>query len=69
MNIRTAIPADTPAIRDVARRSLQASYTLSPQTITTGIEEGYAEDQLEEGTPKTNSRRVSNRTTVSCWWQ
>jgi len=48
MNIRTATPADTPAIRDVARRSLQASYTLSPQTITTGIEEWYGETQLAE---------------------
>lgn len=48
MNVRTATPADTPSIRDVARRSLQASYTLSPQTITTGIGEWYGEAQLEE---------------------
>lgn len=47
MEIRTAKSGDTPAIRDVARRSLQASYSLSPQTITTGIEEWFGETQLE----------------------
>ncbi|MFB6200747.1 MAG: GNAT family N-acetyltransferase [Halorhabdus sp.] len=48
MEIRTATPGDKPAIRDVARRSLQSSYSLSPQTITTGIEEWYGEEPLEE---------------------
>lgn len=48
MEMRTATPADKPAIRDVARRSLQSSYSLSPQTITSGIEEWYGEDQLDE---------------------
>ncbi|WP_181687139.1 GNAT family N-acetyltransferase [Halorhabdus salina] len=46
MEIRTAREADKPAIRDVARRSLQASYSLRPQTITSGIEEWYNEAQL-----------------------
>ncbi|MFC7249688.1 GNAT family N-acetyltransferase [Halomicroarcula sp. GCM10025324] len=48
MNIRTAEPADRPAIRDVARRSLQASYSLGPQAITSAIEEWYDEDRLDE---------------------
>ena len=48
MELRTATPGDKPAIRDVARRSLQSSYSLSPQTITSGIEEWYGEEQLDE---------------------
>lgn len=48
MEVRTARTSDKPAIRDVARRSLQASYSLSPQTITSGIEEWYGEAQLDE---------------------
>lgn len=48
MEIRAAVPADRPAIRDVARRSLQASYSLSPQAITTAIEEWYDEVELGE---------------------
>ena len=48
MDIRTAKPADRPAIRDVARRSLQASYSLGPQAITSAIEEWYDEDRLAE---------------------
>ncbi|MBV0923645.1 GNAT family N-acetyltransferase [Halomicroarcula limicola] len=47
MNVRPASPADGPAIRDVARRSLQASYSLGPQAITSAIEEWYDEEQLE----------------------
>ena len=38
MSIRRAEVADKPAIRDVARRSLQASYSLGPQAITSAIE-------------------------------
>jgi len=48
MNCRPAEPADRPAIRDVARRSIQASYSLSPQAITDAIEEWYAESRLTE---------------------
>lgn len=48
MNVRTARPADRPAIRDIARRSLQASYSLEPQAITTAIEEWYGEERLAE---------------------
>ncbi|MDS0281168.1 GNAT family N-acetyltransferase [Haloarcula onubensis] len=46
MELRRARPADSPAIRDVARRSLGASYSLEPQAITNAIEEWYAEDRL-----------------------
>jgi ribosomal protein S18 acetylase RimI-like enzyme len=48
MEIRAASPADRPAIRDVARRSIQASYSLSPQAITSAIEEWYDEQRLGE---------------------
>ncbi|QSG15350.1 GNAT family N-acetyltransferase [Halapricum desulfuricans] len=48
MNVRPATPADRPAIRDIARRSLQTSYSLSPQAITGAIEEWYTEDNLCE---------------------
>jgi len=48
MEFRRARPADRPAIRDVARRSLQASYPLGPQAITSAITEWYSENQLAE---------------------
>ncbi|MFB6163358.1 MAG: GNAT family N-acetyltransferase [Halococcoides sp.] len=48
MNCRPAEAADRPAIRDVARRSIQASYSLSPQAITDAIEEWYAESRITE---------------------
>ncbi|MFC7075696.1 GNAT family N-acetyltransferase [Haloarcula halophila] len=48
MDIRPAEPADGPAIRDVARRSLQASYSLGPQAINSAIEEWYDEQRLAE---------------------
>ena len=46
--MRAARAADKPAIRDVARRSLQASYSLSPKAITTAIQEWYDEIELAE---------------------
>ncbi|WP_324663091.1 GNAT family N-acetyltransferase [Haloarcula sediminis] len=46
MELRRARPSDSPAIRDVARRSLGASYSLDPQAITSAIEEWYGEDRL-----------------------
>jgi len=48
MDIRRAEPADRPAIRDIARRSLQTSYSLSPQAITSAIEEWYDEGRLAD---------------------
>jgi ribosomal protein S18 acetylase RimI-like enzyme len=46
MNVQPASRADRPAIRDVARRSLQASYSLDPTAINTAIGEWYDEDAL-----------------------
>jgi ribosomal protein S18 acetylase RimI-like enzyme len=48
MDIRAATLADRPAIRDVARRSLQASYSLDAAAITTAIEEWYADTRLQD---------------------
>lgn len=48
MTVRRATPADRPAIRDIARRSLETSYSLSPQAITSAVEEWYGEDRLAE---------------------
>lgn len=48
MEIRHAEPSDRPAIRDIARRSLQASYSLSPQAITGAIQDWYDEDRLAD---------------------
>ncbi|MFC7142475.1 GNAT family N-acetyltransferase [Halosimplex aquaticum] len=48
MQVRTAASEDSPAIRDVARRSLQASYSLGPQAITTAVSGWYDEDALDE---------------------
>jgi len=48
MEIREATRADRPAIRDVARRSLEASYSLAPAAITSAIEEWYDENRLQE---------------------
>jgi ribosomal protein S18 acetylase RimI-like enzyme len=46
MEIREARADDRPAIRDVARRSLQASYSLAPTAIIGAIEEWYDENRL-----------------------
>jgi len=48
MEIREAIPRDRPAIRDIARRSLQTSYSLEPKAITGAIEEWYDENRLKD---------------------
>jgi len=48
MEIREAHVRDRPAIRDVARRSLEASYSLGPRAITGAIEEWYGESRLRE---------------------
>jgi ribosomal protein S18 acetylase RimI-like enzyme len=46
MELRRARPADRPAIRDAARRSLQASYSLGPQAINSAVDEWYGEGRL-----------------------
>ena len=48
MDVREAQPRDRPAIRDVARRSLEVSYTLSPGAINNAVEEWYDENRLTE---------------------
>ncbi|MFC7072546.1 GNAT family N-acetyltransferase [Halovenus rubra] len=48
MDIRDALPYDKPALRDVARRSLEASYPLDPTTITAAVDEWYAKETLDE---------------------
>jgi len=48
MNVREATPDDGDAIRSIARRSLEASYSLSPNTIEGAIEEWYDDDRLNE---------------------
>jgi ribosomal protein S18 acetylase RimI-like enzyme len=47
MEIREARPGDRPAIRDVARRSMQASYSLDPTAIIGAVEEWYDENRLK----------------------
>lgn len=49
MDIREATAADAAAIHDVAKRSLETSYSafLSPGTIESAISEWYAEDAIE----------------------
>jgi ribosomal protein S18 acetylase RimI-like enzyme len=46
MEIREARANDRPAIRDVARRSMQASYSLDPAAIIGAVEEWYDENRL-----------------------
>ena len=46
MEIREANTRDQPAIRDVARRSLEAPYSLGPRAITGAIEEWYDQNRL-----------------------
>ncbi len=48
MEIRKAESRDRPALRDVARRSLQASYPLEPKAITGALEQWYSEESLSE---------------------
>lgn len=46
MDVRQATADDGTAIREVARRSLEASYSLSPTTIEGAIEQWYDNDAL-----------------------
>lgn len=50
MDVRTASPADTDAIKRVARESLLGSYTgaLDDETIETAVEEWYGGDRLTD---------------------
>lgn len=46
MNIRTATPEDGTAVRAIARRSLEASYSLSPQTIESAVTQWYDDEGI-----------------------
>ncbi|RRJ32846.1 GNAT family N-acetyltransferase [Halocatena pleomorpha] len=46
MNIRTAKLEDGAAVRAVARRSLETSYSLSPQAIESAVTQWYNEEEL-----------------------
>ena len=48
MEIRGAEPADADAIREVAHRSMEASYTLSPQTIEGAVTQWYDDETIAE---------------------
>lgn len=48
MEVRPVTPDDGATIRDVARRSLEASYSLNPTTIESAIEQWYDEGELAE---------------------
>jgi len=48
MEVRNATPADAEAIRDIARRSMEASYSLSPAAIDTAVRNWYSDEQFAE---------------------
>ena len=47
MNIRDATSDDRGAIREIAQRSMEASYSLSPRTIESAIKQWYDQETLE----------------------
>ncbi|MFB6232988.1 MAG: GNAT family N-acetyltransferase [Haloarculaceae archaeon] len=48
MDFREARPDDRAAIREITRRSLETSYSLSPTTIEGAVEEWYSPEQYAE---------------------
>jgi ribosomal protein S18 acetylase RimI-like enzyme len=48
MNIREATTEDGDAVRRIAQRSMEASYSLSPRTIESAIKQWYDEQTLAE---------------------
>jgi ribosomal protein S18 acetylase RimI-like enzyme/ribosomal protein S27AE len=48
MEVRQATPAEGDGIRDVVERSMLASYSLAPGTITAAVEEWFGADPLAE---------------------
>lgn len=48
MKIREATPDDRETIRNITKRSLEASYSLSPTTIENAAKEWYGPDQFNE---------------------
>ncbi|MFB6180023.1 MAG: GNAT family N-acetyltransferase [Halorientalis sp.] len=47
MEVREATVDDQAAIREIAERSLEASYSLSPQTIESAVRQWYDPDEFE----------------------
>ncbi|HMB50580.1 MAG TPA: GNAT family N-acetyltransferase, partial [Natronoarchaeum rubrum] len=50
MDVRQAQPDDGEEIRTVARQSMYASYSMSPDTIDAAVEEWYDDDAIEDAT-------------------
>ncbi len=48
MKIREATASDGPAVRSIALRSMEASYSLSPSTIEGAVEQWYGPDRFDE---------------------
>ena len=48
MQVREATPADESAIRSIAKRSMEASYSLSPGAIEEAIQRWYSSDTFTE---------------------
>ncbi len=48
MEVRAAERSDVEAVREVSLRSMQASYTLSPQTIEGAVKQWYDDEAFEE---------------------
>ena len=48
MDVREATAADGPAVRSIAVRSMEASYSLSPSTIENAIRQWYGVDRFAE---------------------
>jgi len=48
MNVRAATREDATDIREIARRSLEASYSLSPKTIEGAVEQWYDSEELAD---------------------
>jgi ribosomal protein S18 acetylase RimI-like enzyme len=48
MEIREATPEDGPAVRSIALRSMEASYSLSPSVIESAIRQWYGPDSFRE---------------------
>lgn len=48
MDVREATSEDRSAIKEIARRSLEASYSLSPGTIDAAVKQWYDPDEFED---------------------
>ena len=48
LTVREATEEDGPAVRSIALRSMEASYSLSPSTIESGIHQWYGVDSFAE---------------------